>query len=122
MLHSNTEMVSFYKMNNDFFLEINKSQNPFVIFVAGITYFFKGKSFWQFNDKKKRSQHKKSESSAVKWMGCPPLKNTLSNEVTYDVETHQEGRTAALSSASNVFIDFTFWISISCLIFAKLFT
>lgn len=115
-------MVRFFflflkEMNNKYL-----NQKPFVILVAGITYFFKGKSFWQFDDKQNRSQHKKSESSAVRWMGCPPLKKPLSNEVNNDVDTKQESRTAALSSASNIFIDFTFWVSISCLIFGKIFT
>lgn len=90
----------------------------FVIFVAGKTYFFKGKSYWQFNDLATRVTSVKSESSAVRWMGCPPLKNSLSNEVYIDFDTHHERHTAALSSASKVFIDC--WVAISCWIFVKL--
>jgi len=39
--------------------------------VSGKIYFFKGKSFWKFNDMKMRVEHEKPMLSSPFWMGCP---------------------------------------------------
>lgn len=48
---------------------------PFLILnlnFTGITYFFKGKGFWKFNDLRMRVENEKQMPSAQFWMGCPP--------------------------------------------------
>lgn len=39
-------------------------------FLAGKTYFFKGKGFWKFNDLRMRVEHEEQNDSAHFWMGC----------------------------------------------------
>lgn len=52
---------------------------------TGKTYFFKGKSYWQFVDAKMSVKHRDPKSSAVQWMGCTSID---SNEV-YD-DNHRQ--------------------------------
>lgn len=62
--------------------------------VLGKTYFFKGKSFWQFDDLRKHVTSEKPELSAVRWMKCSRKSATYSNEVYDDEEQHKEPLTS----------------------------
>ncbi|XP_055313024.1 matrix metalloproteinase-2-like isoform X2 [Sitodiplosis mosellana] len=75
----------------------------------GKTYFFKGKSFWQFNDSIMHVTRSRPDSSAVRWMGCPRVTSTYSNEVYDDGEQRKEPlvySTATMNTvaANNVYI------------------
>lgn len=56
----------------------------------GKTYFFKGKSYWQFNDSRMHVTQNRPDSSAIRWMGCPRVTATYSNEVYDDEELQQK--------------------------------
>lgn len=43
-------------------------------FVLGVTYFFKGKGYWKFNDLQMRVEHRMPKPSSSFWMGCPEPK------------------------------------------------
>ncbi|XP_071445795.1 matrix metalloproteinase-2-like isoform X2 [Hetaerina americana] len=53
----------------------------------GITYFFKGKGYWAFDDRKMRVRHKAQKLSAPKWMKCPVgEENDLRPSQEYELE------------------------------------
>lgn len=68
-------------------------------FIAGKTYFFKGKGYWQFDDYRMRVAHDQQRKSAARWMGCRAtieddsrqyLKNPKRDEETEDVNDDEE--------------------------------
>lgn len=68
-------------------------------FIAGKTYFFKGKGYWQFDDYRMRVAHEQQRKSAARWMGCRAtieddsrqyLKNPKRDEETEDVNDDEE--------------------------------
>lgn len=68
---------------------------------TGKTYFFKGKSFWQFNDSLMQVERMRPELSATRWMGCPRETTTYSNEVYDDDERRQERKEPLISSSNS---------------------
>ncbi|XP_046391255.1 matrix metalloproteinase-2-like isoform X2 [Ischnura elegans] len=60
-------------------------------YTDGITYFFKGKGYWAFDDRKMRVRHKVQKLSALKWMKCPVEEdNILRPSQEYDLEERYE--------------------------------
>lgn len=56
-----------------------------ISFLAGKTYFFKGKGFWKFNDLRMRVDHWEQKLSAPVWMGCKQNyeQNDLNQKLPY---------------------------------------
>lgn len=44
--------------------------NSFLLYVTGITYFFKGKEYWGFNNTWKKTEEGYPRSATSYWLGC----------------------------------------------------
>lgn len=56
-------------------------------YCAGKTYFFKGKTYWEFNDSLMHVTHSRPELSAPRWMDCP--RPTMDLNEAIDEETKE---------------------------------
>ena len=72
---------------------------------AGKTYFFKGKGFWQFDDRKMRVVSETPSLSAPFWMSCPTGMETnelIPGEERFDsLSSSSSGGTSTVMSISS---------------------
>lgn len=60
------------------------------IILAGKTYFFKGKGYWQFDDYRMRVLHENQKQSAEKWMGCKGALDLNPNRRQYLINSKRD--------------------------------
>lgn len=60
-----------------------------VSFITGKTYFFKGKTYWEFNDSLMHVTHSRPELSAPRWMRGECPRPTMHLNEVFDEETKE---------------------------------
>lgn len=74
--------MQYYKISDEFCV-IMKIMRLVPVYI-GKTYFFKGKSYWEFNDSLMHVTHSRPALSAPRWMDCPRTTMHLNEVIDED--------------------------------------